>query len=555
MIRSGYRTRWLLSICPFCLLVALLLAGCGRGGGGPTQAIGGGQTTITGQVVDATDVATPVADAYVYVPLAAPSSRALPPQVISYDRTDAQGRYTLTNVPGGSAAIVVEPPEGSNFNPIQFAVRAPDAGEVDIRVTLLPTTVSVASVIVDPTSATLSVGDEQSFTATVLDTQEREMQVTPTWAVVGGNIGTVNENGLFTATTAGTGHVVAIVGEQYGQASVTVESAIPAEAVGTWQYARATVDGNPVPVATVHNWSTDTVREIMTLNANGTIRSEEQDAQGGVNFWVEGTISFVGNDFTWTSTDSSDPAAVGETGTGTYALSGDVLTLTTVEDSHTVLYTLYRVVSGRPEAPILPCGWVSDPASPNQVELICKASAGATAFNLYSSSDGNNFTKVAQITSDQLFHIWADFRQTVSSLTYFYITAENTAGESPPSQLIFADPSRVAWGGVTGLTPSEGQTNVSTTPTLSWTAVPGAVAYGIGVDDKVLDHTVYTVGVSSSVTSIPYGQTSGPGVLAGWAEVSSLSPGRAHWWEVHAIDATNWAFAYSNHVNFTTAGL
>ncbi len=188
MIRSGYRTRWLLSICPFCLLVALLLAGCGRGGGGPTQAIGGGQTTITGQVVDATDVATPVADAYVYVPLAAPSSRALPPQVISYDRTDAQGRYTLTNVPGGSAAIVV--------------------------VTLLPTTVSVASVIVDPTSATLSVGDEQSFTATVLDTQEREMQVTPTWAVVGGNIGTVNENGLFTATTAGTGHVVAIVGEQ-----------------------------------------------------------------------------------------------------------------------------------------------------------------------------------------------------------------------------------------------------------------------------------------------------------------------------------------------------
>lgn len=541
------------------VLIALLVVGCGGGGGGeePTQAIGGGQTTITGQVVDATDVGTPVADAYVYVPLSAPSSRALPPKVISYDRTDAQGRYTLRNVPGGSATIVVEPPEGSNFNPIQFDVTAPDAGEVAIRVTLLPTTVSVASVIVDPTSATLSVGEQQSFTATVLDTQAQEVQVTPTWAVVG-DIGTVNGDGLFTATTAGSGHVVAIVGTQSGSATVTVEgtgTAIPAELVGTWQFARATVDGTPVPLATVEDWSAHTVREIITLNADGTMRSEEQDAQGGVNFWVEGTLSVTGNDFTWAVTASSDPSAVGSTGSGTYALSGEVLTLTEVQSGHNIVNTLYRVVSGRPETPIFPFGWVDDPETPNQVALGCKASDGATAFNLYSSSDGNNFTKVAQITSDQLFHIWVLFRRTVSSLTYFYITAENASGESPPSLLIFADPSRVAWGGVTGLTPSDGQTGVSTTPTLSWTAVPGAVAYGVGVDDPVLDHTIYTVGVSSSVTSIPYGQTSGPGVMAGWAEVSSLSPGRSYKWEVHAIDATNWAFACTApRPTFTTAG-
>ncbi len=218
-----------------CVIFTLaLFAGCGGGGGGGggggqpasgPQVIGGGQTTITGQVVDATNVTSPIPDAYVYVPLSPPtqpsSHRALPSQVIAYDTTDQQGNYRLQNVPGGTLTMVVEPPETSNFNGVQLDITAPDAGEIYIRVTLLPRSVFVTAVLVDPASASLVTGDTQQFTATVLGASGQQIETAVVWTVTGG-IGSVDENGLFTASAPGSGMVVALAGDKAGTATVEV---------------------------------------------------------------------------------------------------------------------------------------------------------------------------------------------------------------------------------------------------------------------------------------------------------------------------------------------
>jgi Tol biopolymer transport system component len=81
----------------------------------------------------------------------------------------------------------------------------------------------LASITVEPSSVTLDVGETQQFTATGYDQYGNE-PISPTWSVEGG-IGDIDANGLFEATAAGTGQVVAAVGGIEGRANVT--AAVP----------------------------------------------------------------------------------------------------------------------------------------------------------------------------------------------------------------------------------------------------------------------------------------------------------------------------------------
>lgn len=79
----------------------------------------------------------------------------------------------------------------------------------------------VASISVTPAEATLAVGDEATFTAEAKDADGATVESAVTWTVEG-EIGTVDDSGEFTATTAGTGTVVASVGDISGSAAVSV---------------------------------------------------------------------------------------------------------------------------------------------------------------------------------------------------------------------------------------------------------------------------------------------------------------------------------------------
>ena len=95
----------------------------------------------------------------------------------------------------------------------------------DASVTVTPG--SLSTIIVAPASAALTSGSTQQFGATGRDVNGNAISsITPTWSVIGG-IGTVSPSGLFTATKAGIGGVIAASESISGTANVTVTSSPP----------------------------------------------------------------------------------------------------------------------------------------------------------------------------------------------------------------------------------------------------------------------------------------------------------------------------------------
>ncbi len=104
-----------------------------------------------------------------------------------------------------------------------------------------------AAIQVEPLGTSVTFGDTRSFSATVVDQFSAELEAQPvgfSWDVSGG--GTIDTNGLFTATAVGDSYTVtASDGSLSGNASITVNPA-PASIVLT--DLEAVFDGNPKPV-------------------------------------------------------------------------------------------------------------------------------------------------------------------------------------------------------------------------------------------------------------------------------------------------------------------
>ncbi len=80
---------------------------------------------------------------------------------------------------------------------------------------------ALATVTVDPASATLTADSALSFSAAGFDSKENTVAISPTWDV-GGGIGSIDIDGLFDATTVGSGSVNATASGITGSSSVTV---------------------------------------------------------------------------------------------------------------------------------------------------------------------------------------------------------------------------------------------------------------------------------------------------------------------------------------------
>ncbi len=79
----------------------------------------------------------------------------------------------------------------------------------------------LTSITVSPSSATVSMGDDQQFTATGYDQNNQPMTITPTWSTTGG--GTIDGTGLFSSSALGTFTITAQQDGVPGTASLTVE--------------------------------------------------------------------------------------------------------------------------------------------------------------------------------------------------------------------------------------------------------------------------------------------------------------------------------------------
>ncbi len=87
------------------------------------------------------------------------------------------------------------------------------------QITIVPG--AVATVDVTPVEKTVTAGTNFQFAAQALNAHGHPLEVTPTWEV-SNDVGTVDAVGLFTATTAGEGEVIATAADQTGRANITV---------------------------------------------------------------------------------------------------------------------------------------------------------------------------------------------------------------------------------------------------------------------------------------------------------------------------------------------
>jgi hypothetical protein len=106
---------------------------------------------------------------------------------------------------------------------------------------------------------------------------------------------------------------------------------IPQELIGTWLYESATANGVPVSLDFILQWHEGTDSARFTLGADGSFLYEELDFEGGI-VWIEsGTFEVDGNTATITVTEDSDgPVDPPDILSGTWSISGDELTLSTV---------------------------------------------------------------------------------------------------------------------------------------------------------------------------------------------------------------------------------
>jgi len=91
---------------------------------------------------------------------------------------------------------------------------------------------TVASIVITPEEAIVIAGEDITFTAQAADSEGNVIEAEITWEVEG-EIGTIDQEGEFKAVSAGTGFVVANVGDVSAKAAVTVTEQEEGENGGT----------------------------------------------------------------------------------------------------------------------------------------------------------------------------------------------------------------------------------------------------------------------------------------------------------------------------------
>jgi len=201
------------------VLAGLWLLGCGGSSGGPSGGVGG-------IVVDATEPTQPVENAYCYIPIPPRGAGGRASSIVS-DYTDANGRYELKGLPlNEDLTLTVEAKAQSSlqFVTTELGVRASAPGAAEQEVTVLAPDVEsqISGVTIAPETAVLALDQSQQFAVVVTGYAG---PLKPTWWTTGG-IGTVDTDGLFAATTLGSGTVHVTLGSWDAPASVTVTGRI-----------------------------------------------------------------------------------------------------------------------------------------------------------------------------------------------------------------------------------------------------------------------------------------------------------------------------------------
>lgn len=140
--------------------------------------------------------------------------------------TAPEGYVDVVQMENGTRSVILRgrPDNGQ----VVLTAAAADGKTDSVTITITPP--QVKSIAITPESATIQVGQTQQFTAVVKDTNEQELDVTPTWSVEKSAVAGISADGTVTGKTAGTTKVYAEFGGQRAEATIEVKSNAPAKA-------------------------------------------------------------------------------------------------------------------------------------------------------------------------------------------------------------------------------------------------------------------------------------------------------------------------------------
>lgn len=224
----------------FASAVAVSVASCSEA---PTSTAAGEMET-TGLQISANVSGTPISTLVIEV--TAPDIAV--PLIFNLEVVEGQAAGTL-HVPVGAdrnfdvkaydadAEVTHQGSKSVNVNrggnpPLSIPLR-PVAGEIEITITM-----GDYSVVVEPASASLLVGETQSLDATISDPDGEPIADSPNWATLNPAVASVDANGLVSAVGTGTVDIVATFNGYAGKSVITVDEA----AMLTW-YLDADADG------------------------------------------------------------------------------------------------------------------------------------------------------------------------------------------------------------------------------------------------------------------------------------------------------------------------
>jgi len=294
------------------LLVALallcLLAGCGgggNGGGGVVPPPVGDTATVQGTVVAADSVTTGLAGATISA-LGMGAAGVGPAQgaVLAQTTADANGNFVLPGIPVGDVSIVADTLNEGNYGSQRINGLHLNRNDiVNLTVTVLPVGAATPTIVyLSPTGATIDLRGKIRFHGSVA-TSSGSLDVTPTYYVTGG-VGSVDRNGQFDATQAGTGKLWAVCGTARTAANITVTNPRPPQitsffvspkaltaAGGKVNVVCAANDGDGIAQVRLEVYKPDTTitNVMMSLN-EGTLETYElpevPDGLGNVGRWL-----------------------------------------------------------------------------------------------------------------------------------------------------------------------------------------------------------------------------------------------------------------------------